>query len=65
MLCLQADLLSNSTDVLCTAISKAALALNCIVAPQAHFRKVTVHMVGKSGSVLHTRRPEVELFGEL
>ena len=26
-----------------------------IIAPQAHFRKVTVHVVGKSGCVLHAR----------
>ena len=26
-----------------------------VIAPQAHFRKVTVHVVGKSGCVLHAR----------
>ena len=25
------------------------------ITPQAHFRKVTVHVVGKSGCVLHAR----------
>ena len=29
-----------------------------IIAPQAHFRKVTVHVVGKSGCVLHGARSE-------
>ena len=37
-----------------------------IIAPQAHFRKVTVHVVGKSGCVLHARATRlVGMFGEL
>ena len=35
------------------------------IAQQTHFRKVAVHVVGKFGCVLHARRTERGLFGEL